>query len=70
MDVIDCGLTSTFLNHLVVPVGAELTTQPDSQGFTIEEHIPKSLDNLKNVSNLARIDLDLDGFLPLFVRLS
>ena len=70
MDIIDCGPTSTFLNHLVIPVGAKLTTQPDSQAFTIEEHIPRSLDNLKNVSNLIRIDLDLDEFLSLFVRLS
>ena len=30
MDIIDCGPASAFLNHPVIPVGAELATQPDS----------------------------------------
>ena len=70
MDIIDCRPPSILLSHLVIPVGAKLTTQPDPQPFTIEKHIPRTLGNLKNLSNLTRIHLDLDGFLPFFVRLS
>jgi len=70
MEIIDCGPTSILLDHLVIPVGAKLVSQPDSDTFIIEDHVPKSLDNLNNLSSIAKIHLHLDGFQPLFVRLS
>jgi hypothetical protein len=69
MDIIECGPTSILLNHLTIPVGAKLTTQPDSHNLIIEDHIPRSLDNLKNLSGFTKIDLYLHGFRP-YVRLS
>jgi hypothetical protein len=69
MDIVDCGPTSILLDHLVIPVGAKLTMELDSGAFIIEEHIPRSLDNLKNLSSLTEIHLDLDGSYP-SIRLS
>jgi len=70
MEIIDCGPTSVLLDHLVIPVGAELISQLDSITFIIEDHIPRSLDNLKNLSSVAKIRLHLDGSEPLFMRFS
>jgi hypothetical protein len=69
MDIVDYGPTSILLDHLVIPVGAKLTTELHSDAFIIEEHIPRSLDNLKNLCSLTEIHLDLDGSQP-FVQLS
>ena len=70
MDITACGPTSVFLNHLVIPVGAKLETGPGSDGFIIEDHIPSSIDNLKNLSSITEIHLHLDGYPSPFVQLS
>ena len=70
MKTIGCGPTSILLDHLVVPVGAKLVLWPDTANFILEDHIPRSLDNLKNLSSIAEIDLHLDGFQARFLRLS
>ena len=64
VDIIECGPTSIFLNHLVTPVGAKLKTRLESYRFIIEDHIPRSLDNLKNLSKFTGIHLRLNNFLP------
>ena len=64
VDIIKCEYTSTLLDHLVVPVGAKLRAQLDPHGFIIEDHIPRFLDNLKNLSSFTKIHLYLDGLLP------
>ena len=51
---------SLLLDHLLIPAGAEMTTDLDSPGPDIEEHLPRSLDNLRNLSNFTRISLRFD----------
>ena len=70
MRIIDCGPTSILLDHLLILVGAKLVSRPDPGNFVLEDHIPRSLDNLNNLSSIAEIDLHLDGFRPRFIRLS
>ena len=66
MDIRYCGPTSILLDHLVIPVGARLTTQPRSFHSMIEDHIPRSLDNLKNLSGFTKIHIhDLSPHLRL-----
>jgi len=69
MEIVDCGPTSVLLDHLVVPIGAKLVSQQYSDAFVIEDHVPRSLDNLKNLSSVTEIHLHLDG-LQLFARFS
>ena len=59
-----------MFDYLVIPVGAKLISRSGSDTFIIEEHTPKSLDNLKNLSSVAEINLHLDGIHPRFIRLS
>jgi len=54
MVIIECGPTSILLDHLVIPIGAKLETGPSS---TIEDHIPRSLNNLKNLSDFTTIHI-------------
>ena len=49
--------TSVLLNHLSIPVGARLTTWGGLPGPLVEDHLPRSLDNLRNLSNFTRIHL-------------
>jgi hypothetical protein len=53
MSIIGEEPPSLLFNHLIIPVGAELTTEVDS----IEDLLPKSLDNLRNLFNFAKIHL-------------
>ena len=48
---------SILLDHLVIPVGTELTTRAPLLNFLVGEHLPRSLDNLKNLSNFTTIQL-------------
>ena len=50
--------TSLFLEHLLVPVGAEVETSLPSP--RIVDHLPKLLDNLRNISNFAAISVDFN----------
>ena len=51
--------TSPLLDHLLVPVGADLHTVLVSPGPRIEDHLPSSLDNLRNLSGFTRLRLRL-----------
>ena len=62
MRIIDCGPTSILLDHLLILVGAKLVSRPDPGNFVLEDHIPRSLDNLKNISRVTEIHLHLELF--------
>ena len=59
-----------LMNHLSIPAGA-LTTQelyfPDNYP-PIPFHLPKTLENLKNLSNIASLNLDFDSGIHLRLR--
>ena len=57
MVIINGGPSSLLLSHLLIPAGAKLTTQMDSPRFLIEDHLPRSLSNLRNLSNFTTIEL-------------
>ena len=48
---------SLFLDHLLIPAGAKMETDLDLPGPQIEDHLPRSLDNLRNLPNFTRIRL-------------
>jgi len=70
MEILVCGPTSIFLDHIMIPAGAKLVIQTGQNTSIIEDHIPRSLDNFKNLSSIAKIGLCLDVFLSPFIRLS
>ena len=51
---------SNFLGCLLIPVGVELVIHAGVLGSLIGDHLPESLNNLKNFSNFNTIKLD-DG---------
>ena len=51
------GLPSVLLDHLLIPIGAELATRVNLPGLLIQDHLPRSLDNLKNLSAFTKIQL-------------
>ena len=51
------GPSSVLLGHLLIPVGAKLKTQRYIPGLSTEDHLPRSLDNLKNLSAFTKIRL-------------
>jgi hypothetical protein len=53
---------SLLLDHLIIPVGAKLTTRAFSHGPITESLLPRSLDNLKNLPNFTDILLYVDEF--------
>jgi len=55
---------SLLLDHLLIPAGATLSVSAGSFGYRLEYHIPKSLDNLRNLSDFTNIALDFSGFRP------
>ena len=58
------GPSSVLLDHMLIPVGAKLTTQVKLPGVLIEDHLPRSLDNLKNLSGFTKIQLSSCGGYP------
>ena len=49
--------TSVLLDHLLIPAGANLEIWPHRYETVMEEYLPRSLDNLKNLSNFTTIKL-------------
>ena len=56
--------SSLLLNHLLIPVGAKLTTRVDLLGPLIEDHLPRSLDNLRNLTGFTEINLSIAVWYP------
>jgi hypothetical protein len=52
---------SLLLNYLIIPVGAKLTTK---YGHQIDGHLPKSLDNLRNLSDFTWVLLCANKYSP------
>ena len=48
---------SLLFDHLLIPAGAKMTIDLDLPGPLIEEHLPSSLDNLRNLANFTKIRL-------------
>jgi len=61
MEIIGETPSSPLLDHLLIPAGAKLITRGTFHNSTIEDYLPRSLDNLKNLSNPARIRLCVGG---------
>ena len=55
---------SLLLDHLIIPVGAKLTIFNASSGHLIENLLPKSLDNLRNLFNFTDIHLGIYDYNP------
>ena len=47
--------SSRLLSHLFVPVDAKLVIWGDSFQHIVEHHLPRSLDNLRNISNITKV---------------
>jgi hypothetical protein len=60
---------SLLLDHLIIPIGAELTTRLGLHTPLIGGHLPKSLDNLRNLPNFTDICLRIGRGFPR-IRLS
>jgi hypothetical protein len=58
--IYDCRPTSLLFDHLLIPAGAELTTELEPPCFRIEDHLPRSLNNLQNLHNFTRLRLYVD----------
>ena len=55
MEIIGGKPSSLLLDHLLIPTGAILTTEFDVVGPLVEDHLPRSIDNLGNFSNFSTI---------------
>ena len=64
MDVVGSVLSSLLLDHLLIPVGAELVMQAEFLGPPIEDRLPKYLDNLRNLSGFTEIHSCIDRWCP------
>ena len=73
MDILGGGPSSLLLDHLLIPVGAKLTTRVEVDlsdprhgpwGSTAAGHLPRSFDNLRNLSNFTKVHLHLEESRP------
>ena len=64
MEIIDCGSSSALLDHLLIPVGAILTIHAGLTGSLVGEILPRSVDNLRNLSDFTTIQLSDGGSHP------
>lgn len=55
MDFNGGGPSSFLLDHLLIPAGAKLGIHVDCFGPTLDDHLPRSLDNLRNLSNFTDV---------------
>jgi hypothetical protein len=51
---------SLLFDHLLIPEGAKMRTNLDLPGPRIEDHLPRSLDNFRNLSNFTKIRLHFE----------
>ena len=52
--------TSLLFDHLLIPAGAELTTELEPPCSQIEDHLPRSLKSLQNLHDFTRLRLYVD----------
>ena len=60
IDIVGDDPPSLLLDHLIIPIGAKLTTLGTSSGPLTENLLPRSLDNLRNLSDFTDIHLYID----------
>ena len=53
--------TSLLFDHLLIPVGVVSETELESPRYPLEDHLPRSLDNLRNLSGFTQLHLHLEG---------
>ena len=58
LDIYGHDSPSLLLEHLLIPVGVRMSIDIDVDGPRIEDYLPRSLDNLRNLSNFTKIRLD------------
>ena len=49
------GPSSLLLDHMLIPAGAKLDIHVDCFGPTLDDNLPRSLDNLKNISDFTDV---------------
>ena len=59
MRIHHCGPPPALLDHLVIPVGAQLRIGANLPGSPIVDLLPRSLDNLRNFSNFTTVKLSI-----------
>jgi len=64
MDIFWGEPSSLLLDHLLIPVGAEMKILAHSFDRIVEDHLPRSIDNLGNLTNLTKISLHASGPYP------
>jgi hypothetical protein len=64
MSIVGEESPSLLLDHLIIPAGAKLTIQADSGGPLIEDLLPRTLDNLRNLPDFTEIHLHSDDHYP------
>jgi len=69
MAIGDPGPSSVLLDHLLIPVGAELILEVDLPNSLVGDLLPRSLDNLRNLSNFTTAKLH-NNELHLFMSFS
>ena len=60
MDILRSEPSSLLLDHLLIPAGVKLTEWVPSFGPALEDYLPRSLDNLRNVHNFTKVRLVID----------
>jgi len=58
------GPPSVSLDHLLIPVGVELVLRAHSSNSLVGGFLPRSLDNLRNLSNFTTIELFINEWSP------
>jgi len=61
MEINGSGPPSVLLDHLLIPVGAGLVLEADLLNSLVGDFLPRSLDNLRNLSRFSAIKLTIDG---------
>ena len=62
MNVDSNGPCPVLLDHLPIPIGVGLEIRVDLPSSLIKEHLPRSLDKLKNFSDFTTIKSHLGGY--------
>jgi hypothetical protein len=57
MEITNGGSASLFLDHLLIPAGADLTIEVDLTSPPIKDHSPRFLDNLRDFPDFTAIEL-------------
>ena len=64
MEIAIGGPSSVLLDHLRIPVGTRLTTRVGFLRSLIEDHLPRSLDDLRNLPDFKKIHLYDGAYYP------